>query len=423
MMFGLLKQKLSALPCAGWELTENARRGWEFYFIRRTLDQNRAVETRDYEARVYVAGGNGGLGSAAAAISPTASEAEIDKTLSELLFRAGLVQNPAYRLSAERIELPWRTERVDVESISEQFLRVLRAAPETEHEDINSCELFVSERRRHTLNSNGVEYCCVYPSSMLELVVNARRAGREIELYRNFRSGDCDAETLERDIAAALRFGRDRLAAEPTPKLEVIDVLFSTADAVELYRYFAGRMDASMKYRRLSDWETGESVGAGDALCLEALPTLENSSKNFPVDAEGSLIRPRFLIRNGKAENFWGSRQFSEYLGLRDSSIVYNFRACGGADSAAALREGDCLELVEFSDLSVDPVGGDLAGEIRLGYLRRDGETRIVTGGSVSGNLRRAMPGLRMSRDTVRYDNWEIPAVTRLGGLRIAGVE
>ena len=422
MMFALLRKKLEALPCAAWELTEQRRRGWEFYFIRRRLDQHRAVDVRSYTLRVYVPlDGGRSLGRAEAELPPTASEAELDRALEALLFRAGLAGNPAYTLTDTPVPLPEREDAPDLEAIAGDFLDAVRAVPETEGEDVNSFELFVSGVARHTLNSNGVEARCSYPSSMLELVVNARRAGREIELYRNFRSGTCDREKLLRDASAALRCARDRLSAQPTPKADGIDVVFSGADAAELYRYFAARMDASMKYRRLSDWEPGQPVGAGDKLCLEALPALENSSKNFPVDAEGSVILPRFLIRDGRAEQFWGERQYSRYLGLEQSSIVSNFRASGGNGDAAALLAGDCLEVAEFSALEVDPAGGDLAGEIRLGYLHRGGETIAVTGGSVSGSLRAAAPSLRMSAARERCDCWEIPALTRLSGLRVAG--
>ena len=422
-MFELLKQKLAALPCAAWELTETDINRWEFYFIRHRLDQNRIAEVKTHTVRVYQSMEDGKyLGSASGEISPTASEAEIDKALNDLLFQAGLVKNPAYTLTDVPVTVPPRAEKVDVEGIAEAFLTAVRSVAETQTEFINSYELFVSEVTRHTLNSNGVEYRCTYPSSMLELVVNARREGHEIELYRNFSSGTCGAEKLKQDITDAMRFGRDRLAAEPTPKLADIDVVFSTQDAVSLYEYFTDRMSAGFKFRRLSDWEIGQSVGAGDALEIEALPTLENASANYPVDEEGSVIAQRFLIRGGKAENFWGGRQFSRYLGLENSSIVHNFRAGGGTESAAALREGDYLELVEFSDCQVDPVGGDIAGEIRLGYLHRGGETKIVTGGSVSGNLHDAAPGMRFSRESAQYDSWVIPAVTRLKHLRITGI-
>ena len=124
---------------------------------------------------------------------------------------------------------------MDVAAIATDFITAMQQVPETETEDINSYEIFVKEITRHYLNSNGVEYTVRFPSSMIEVVVNARKEGHEIELYRNFRSGTCDAKKLAADVTKALRYGKDRLITEPTPKLGTFDVLFSTDDAAEIY--------------------------------------------------------------------------------------------------------------------------------------------------------------------------------------------
>ena len=427
MMFETIKGRLERLDCDGWELTESTKRGWEFYFIRHQLDQNRAVETKTYTVHLYKALEGGALlGSATGEISPTASEAEIDKTLETVLFQASLVKNPYYTLQDRPVDIPEKTARVDVEKIAEDFLRAFRAVRETETEDINSYEVFVSEIDRRFENSKGVRYRCVYPTSSVDLVVNARRGGHEIELYRFYTSGTCDAKRIRADVEQLLRFGKDRLVAEPTPKLGKGAVVFSTADAEEIYSFFAARTNAAMKVRQLSDWEPGKPIcegATGDLVTLEALSSLPNSSKDFPVDAEGAVIRDRFLIRDGIVECFWGDRQFSSYLGLKDSSNASNFRVSGGRESAEAVRSGDYLEVVEFSDFQVDSIAGDIAGEIRLGYWHHGGETTVVTGGSVTGNMLEAMKTMRFSAETVQYDGFVIPAVTRLEDLRITGVK
>ena len=87
------------------------------------------------------------------------------------------------------------------------------------------------------------------------------------------------------------------------------------------------------------------------------------------------------------------------------------------------IREGDYLEIVEFSDFQVNPVGGDIAGEIRLGYLYQNGSVKIVTGGSVSGKMDDAIPTMEFSRETEQYDTCVIPRVTLLKNLNITGPE
>ncbi|MBR6399563.1 MAG: TldD/PmbA family protein, partial [Lachnospiraceae bacterium] len=211
--------------------------------------------------------------------------------------------------------------------------------------------------------------------------------------------------------------GRDRLTTKKTPALGTSTIALTTDAALEVYQYFANRMSCGYKYQGLSDYEIGEPVirdAEGDALTVTARAFLPNSSGNCPFDPEGAPVRDLTIIKDTRAEHFWGSRQFASYLGVSDSFIAGNFEVAGGEKTSSELLSGDFLEIVEFSDFQVDAMTGSIAGEIRLGYLHRGGEVMIVSGGSVSGNMHEAGRGLHFSRETVQYDNYIIPAVTIL---------
>ena len=424
-MLKRIEEKIKALGCSVWALKEEIEKGWEFYFIRHELDQNRVTEVKNIYVTLYRPMGNGMLGSASGKIEATASDEEIGRSLADIYFQASLVLNPAYELNDKPVESPELRE-VDIAAIAKDFIAAMAQVEETDTEDINSYEIFVKEITRRFRNSNGVEYTVRFPSSMIEVVVNGRSASHEIELYRMYESGTCDAEKLRSDIEKTLRYAKDRLVTEPTPKLGTFDVLFSTGDAREIYNYFSDKMSAGMIYRQLSEWEIGKPIAesiTGDKITLKAVSSLKNSAEDFPIDEEGAVITDRTLIRDGVAENTWGSRQFSQYLGAKDSSLVYNFVFEGGSRSEEEVRSGDYLEVVEFSDFQVDPMAGDIAGEIRLGYLHQNGEVKIVSGGSVSGNMSEAVSTMVFSAETEQYNNMVIPRVTRLKGLNITGIE
>ncbi len=425
-MLEKIKDKLAALSCDGWELTDKKEQRWEFYFIGHRLDQNRVVTVSETEVRVYKKSEDGAfLGNASDVISPTASEKEIDETLKKLVFQASLVKNPVYTLTDVPVTVQELNEAVDVSAIAGDCIRAIAAVPENDETRINSYEIFVSSIRRYTENSNGVSYTCTYPSTQIEVVVNARKADHEIELHRIYDSGTCDKDRLTRDIMQVMTFGKDRLEAKPTPAIGSGDVLLSTADAVGVYEYFSDKMHADYVVRKLSDFKLGQSVSEdmkGDRVTVRAAASLPNSSMNYPVDTEGNVIEERYLVRNGIAENYCGSRQFSQYLGLEKSSKVTNLIVSGGSRTEDEIRSCDYLEVVEFSDFQVDSMSGDIAGEIRLGYLHHDGKTQIVTGGSVSGNMNDAVRDMQFSKETIQYNNWVIPKVTLLKGLRITGI-
>ena len=420
-----LDRLLNILKTSGadaWEVTDIREKGWEFYLIRHALDQNRFKDLESFQVKVYRKFDDC-LGSAGAPVPADADEAEMKRIVAGLCQDAAYVRNPFYTLNKPEAGTGTEnagTEPVDLKAISGSFLKTVSGLPETDTEDLNSCEIFVSEIRKRFINSEGIDVTVTYPSSMVEAVVNARKEGHEIELYRMYNCGTCDGEQLTRNLAETMRYGRDRLTTEPTPALEKADLLLSTDAACAVYEYFIYHLSAGMVYRGVSDWKTGDTVAPAE-MTLRTAAFLPNSSQNGAFDSEGARIRDLTLIDSGKAVHYWGSRQFSQYLGLEDSFIANNFAVSGGSASAEELRQGDWLEVVEFSDFQVDDVTGDIAGEIRLAYLHRNGETISVSGGSVSGNMNELVKAMRFSAERRQYDTLLIPALTRLDGVTVTG--
>ena len=420
---------LRASGADGWTVADEHRRGWEFYFIRHALDQNRVRDVEHITLTLYKKFSEGDrefLGSASAQLAPTATREDAAKLIARLLEEARLIRNPLYALNEPCGEAAPAAEAPDLRAISGDFLRAMRSVEESAEADINSYEIFADSVERRFISSTGIDVTDVYPASMAEVVVNARRESHEIELYRMYRSGSCDATSLKANVEETLRFGRDKLRAEKTPALGKCDVVFSTDDALQIYDYFVDRMAAAMVYQKISDCEIGKPVcenACGDPLTVRALRRLDNSSHNGAYDSEGAPVRDLTIIENGVARSFFGSRMFSQYLGLQDSFIPGNIAVDGGGASDAELRTGRYLEIVEFSDFQVDSACGDIAGEIRLGYLH-DGDTvTVVEGGSVSGTMRELAGTMRFSRERRQYNNYLIPAVTRLFGVSITGAE
>ena len=120
-MLNRIEEKLKALGCTVWALNEQTVKAWEFYFIRHALDQNRVTEVRTFGVTLYRPLEDGFLGSASGEISPTASEAEIEKSLSDIYFQASLVKNPAYKLNDKPVPSP-ELKKVDTASIAKDFI-------------------------------------------------------------------------------------------------------------------------------------------------------------------------------------------------------------------------------------------------------------------------------------------------------------
>ncbi len=424
-MLDKLTELLKASGVYGWEITDEKKNGWEFYFIRHALDQHRAKNVEHITVKVYQLTDDGeSIGFASSEIAPTASQDDMEKLVADLAYRATLVKNRPFTLTPPPEESVSAGKASDIADISADFIRAMSELPETETEDINSYEIFACDVSRRLITSTGIDQIEHYPSSMIEVVVNARREGHEIELYRSYYSGTCDAAGLRRDLEKTMAYGRDRLIAKPTPVNGTIDVLFSGSNACPIYSYFAERMNASLVYRQMSDYEIGKPVCpafTGDRVTVRAVRELTNSSENHAFDSEGALIRDTTLIEDGVAKRFIGGRMFASYLGLTDSFNPTNIEVTGGTRSAEEMRAGRYLEAVEFSDFQVDEITGDIFGEIRLAYLHDGDEVIPVSGGSISGSMNDFAGSMLMSRDSAQYDYMKIPALTLLRGVTVTG--
>ena len=362
------------------------------------------------------------LGSATQEIAPTASDEDAQKIIADLYERAAYVKNPYFELNKKPVQ--GGGENFDPAKMARDFIETMQQIPETSGEDINSYEIFAESCTRRYVNSEGIDVTVSYPSSTVEVVVNARNNDHEIELYRMYTSGTCDKENLVKEISKTLSYGKDRLVAVPTPALDKATVLFTTADTVEIYKWFAIKAHAMFKYRGYSDWEKGKAICEnveGDTFTIKVVKELPNSSYNAPVDSQGAEIRDMYILKDNVPENFWGDVQFRYYLGVQDSFIATNFAAEGGELSESELRGGNYLEPVEFSDFSVDPITGDIAGEIRLAYWHEGDKVTPVTGGSVSGTLTNLIKNVRLSKELSQYDTAIVPSAVRIENVTVTG--
>lgn len=410
-----------------YEVSEINKEGWEFYFIKHSLDQNRAKTIKNYEVKVYKnIDDNKFLGFASGSISPSDNKEEIKNKIDNLIYQASLVKNNPYELNkAKEVEEINRKE-INVEEEAKKFINCFNNLNETETEYLNSYEIFVEKINKHFITSEGIDINDTYLSSTLDIVVNARKGDHEIELYRLYNQGGCDEENIKEEINDLLKFGKDRLNAIDTPILQDIPVIFSTDAAINIYRYFLFNLSCGYIFRKISQFEIGKDIeekATEDKITLKALRYLDNSNKNFAYDEEGAPIRDLILIENNIPKAYHGSKMFADLVGIKDSFIVSNYEVLGGKKTKEELRKGKYLEIVEFSDFQVHPMSGDIFGEIRLAYYH-DGEKTIpVSGGSVSGQMQKALKDMQFSKEQKQYNNVKIPALTKLNNLTITGIK
>ncbi len=428
MKIDMIKELLEKSGAFAWRITDTVTKGWEFYFIRHSLDQNRSKDIENIQITVYVLSDDKkSVGTASADMGPDETKEYVELTIKDLMYQATLVQDAYYELKAPgKYDVP-ALEDADINKISSDFIDTMKNLEEDDEAFLNSYEIFVSSITRRIVTSTGIDVTEKYPVSLLETVVNARNREQEIEFYNLYDSGLCLKDDIKRNVASTMKHGRNRLSAGKTPSLEKYDVVFSSDDAVRIYEFFKDALDIAyicMKYSPLEKNKPVIEGIKGDKVTLKAIKNLPGSSQNREVDSEGSPIRDEILMEDGIPKAFHGSTRFSYYMNEKDTFMLSNYEVSGGTHESEELLKGPVLECVYFSDFQVDTLTGDIFGEIRLAYLHEaDGSIKPVTGGSVSGNLRMLMADMKMSKDRTRYDNALIPTLTRLSGVTVTGAE
>lgn len=428
MKIDMIKELLEKSGAFAWRITDTVTKGWEFYFIRHSLDQNRSKDIENIQITVYVLSDDKkSVGTASADMGPDETKEYVELTIKDLMYQATLVQDAYYELKAPgKNDIP-ALEDADINKISSDFIDTMKNLEEDDEAFLNSYEIFVSSITRRIVTSTGIDVTEKYPVSLLETVVNARNREQEIEFYNLYDSGLCLKDDIKRNVASTMKHGRNRLSAGKTPSLEKYDVVFSSDDAVRIYEFFKDALDIAyicMKYSPLEKNKPVIEGIKGDKVTLKAIKNLPGSSQNREVDSEGSPIRDEILMEDGIPKAFHGSTRFSYYMNEKDTFMLSNYEVSGGTHESEELLKGPVLECVYFSDFQVDTLTGDIFGEIRLAYLHEaDGSIKPVTGGSVSGNLRMLMADMKMSKDRTRYDNALIPTLTRLSGVTVTGAE
>ena len=410
-----------------YEVSEINKEGWEFYFIKHSLDQNRAKTIKNYEVKVYKnIDDNKFLGFASGSISPSDNKEEIENKINNLIYQASLVKNNPYELNKPKETEVINRKDINVEEEAKKFINCFNNLNETETEYLNSYEIFVEKINKHFITSEGIDINDTYLSSTLDIVVNARKGEHEIELYRLYNQGGCDEENIKEEINDLLKFGKDRLNAIDTPILQDVPVIFSTDAAINIYRYFLFNLSCGYIFRKISQFEIGKDIeenATEDKITLKALRYLDNSNKNFAYDEEGAPIKDLILMENNIPKAYHGSKMFADLVGIKDSFIVSNYEVLGGKKTKEELKIDKYLEIVEFSDFQVHPMSGDIFGEIRLAYYHDGEKTMPVSGGSVSGQMQKVLKDMQFSKEQKQYNNVKIPALTKLNNLIITGIK
>lgn len=416
-----------------FEIVETKVESNELFLIKKNVDMDRAKNVHHFKVIVYKNIEENGVkykGSASIRIHPTMSEEEINSAINEAIFAAKFARNGYYPLVNNRCAY---TE-MDSNSFSHYDLpywmnKITESVYKNDNfknGEINSCEIFLDKVYTRIINSEGVDVQGENYKGMVEFIPTWKEEGEEIELYSRLEFSDFHGEYIAEEVNNMLSICKERAIATKTPDLGKFSVILTRNAVQEFLSYYYHNSNAMSVYLKQSNWKVGDNVQGkeviGDLITMKLDPFMKNSIFSLSFDEDGFPLQPVDIIENGVLNNYIADYRYAHYLKVNPTGNIKNIVIAPGSKTMEALKEEPYLEVVAFSDFTVDKITGNFGGEIRLA-LYFDGEKVIpVTGGSISGNINEIQDKMYLSKELQKHNNFQGPKAIKILNVNVAGV-
>lgn len=393
-----------------WKIVQNETEANELFLIKKKIDMPRSKKANSIAVTVYKdfeEEGRKYRGSSTVNIHPTMNDQEITAAIEDAAFSAGFVKNQHYPLpEPAAAAIKATVSKFDTAPLVEWMPKIKNALYQYDTFEkgyINSTEIFLNKNHITIVNSRGLRYSYINYKGHIEFITNWKETGEEIELYKELAFADYEPEALAQSAKEMLEASKEKASTEPTPNLGNYTVILRGEPAAELLKHYYTQSNSAYVYQQVSTAKPNESIqGAdikGDKITMTLDPVLSNSAVSAPIDEDGVVLSSHKIIENGILQKYWGSRQYGHYLGVEATGKINNYIIDGGSKSIEEMRQEPHLEIAAFSDFMINPMSGDFAGEIRLGWYF-DGSKRVtVSGGSISGNLNDLQTDMYLSKE------------------------
>lgn len=419
-----------------WIIRHDQTHGYQQYEVKDATESQREVSSELYTVDVLCDSENeeGEKGSGLGTVSLLPG-AEIDEALEKAVITARLVHNQPYDFaepeSIPNLELADKVYQRDPAGEIQGALNALKETTESfPHVRLTAAECFGEEKTTHLISSKGIDATQVSTQVYLQWVYIGGSGDDEVETFSEiYRRRVADLEIAE-EAALRAQYTSDLLAAEGPPAYTgPIFVQGPTLAVMIAGEMLAGSLiqtlsSAGMKYSGETPWEIGKSIFRGDvkgdSLEIWANRQLPYGVPSSAFDNEGIPAKRIKLIKDNKLEAFIANQRFADYLDMQPSGAFGSIEIPGGKIAKDDLQAGSYIEVAEYSWFNPNPVTGDFACEIRLGYQVDHGSRKPFKGGMLVGNLLDGLADMRWSKETGFYGNYLGPKAALFNNLKIA---
>ena len=163
-----LVEILNSCDVSDYQIVCDETKSHQCFFIRHQLDQHRICSVKKIVLTIYVDNSDKTLrGSAKKEIFPSETEEEIRADIMDMKENAFLALNPYFPLEGN-VNYYEEKKEFDLLDSLKNVITAVESIKETDTEKINSYEVFVNEKYRHIVNSQGVSISFNTSDEMVE---------------------------------------------------------------------------------------------------------------------------------------------------------------------------------------------------------------------------------------------------------------
>ena len=415
-----------------WQLRKISKESNEIYVVSQIPEAIRCNRVVDYSVLIHRNSSNNDFIAESRAdfqILPKLWRSIINDTIE----RADYVQNPAYSL-ASPVSLstispknPIYDATFDLD-IQKKVQEIYETLIHLSQKQLLGChlasfEIFLEKYLSTTVNSNGLNISIPSSKVILDFVLLSNDKQNEFNYYgkRRFLS-HYNFEELIQSEAQKL----NELEFSQLPPTGNYPVIMADEALDSLFDYFISQADGTALYYKYSSFKKNESIYLNnqtpkEALTIQSDPFFMGGMASGFVDDLGFPMKPLMVIEDGILKNFTINGKLSSLLKDDLTSAMSFVKIKEGVHSYESFIQNGVIELLRFSTFHPNTITGAFSGEIRFGYLHKDGKKIPLKGGSVSGVSQEAFLTAYFSKETEMRENYYGPKAVFFESLTLAG--
>ena len=407
-----------------YKISLNAKESYESFYVKGKLETVRCTDTCDKVVTVYV-DHEGFKGDSQFFVYASTTEEELAELIQKAVQKASLLNNKMYTLPEAdtgefAVESNFAQDRLSV--LSGKIAEAVFAANTQANADLNSVEIFVNRYTDTIVNSRGIHKTQVRYSAMVETIPTYNGETESVELYQQYNFSSFDAAAVTAEIAEKLREVTARASAIKPDFPMDCKVILNKQELSELFDNICYDLNYATVYSQSGLYHKGDAIQenpTGDPIHITMAGSRPGNLRSVAFDGDGLAPRDITVVENGKAINYYGSNRFGQYLEETPTGDLRCMVVAPGSACCHCLTAAPYLEVVSMSGLQVDSFNDYIGGEVRLAYYCDGEKATPVTGISITGSLKKALSGIRLSQQIGTYNGYQGPHKAILTDIKI----